>query len=125
MNAGPHCCRLALFIDVVAAILDESPGIAIAHHRPWSPPGRAVLCDGGALLAAAARLGPAPSARVMLTTVMRLHELRPEVQPLTSRMPSENGPRLVATDLIAASVMAAALRAESGVSRRPLNPSAA
>src|SRR5580704_16315632 len=38
---------------------------------------------------------------------------------------SENGPRLVATDRIAASVMAAAFRAESGFSRRPLNPSAA
>ena len=38
---------------------------------------------------------------------------------------SENGPRLVATDLIAASVMAAAFRAESGFSKRRLNPSAA
>jgi hypothetical protein len=38
---------------------------------------------------------------------------------------SENGPRLAATDPIAASVMAAAFRAESGFSRRPLDPSAA
>jgi hypothetical protein len=38
---------------------------------------------------------------------------------------SGTGPRWVATDLIAASVMAAAFRAESGFIRRPLNLSAA
>ena len=32
MYAGPHRCRLAFFIDVVAAISDEGPGMAIGHH---------------------------------------------------------------------------------------------
>ena len=32
MDAGPHCCRLAFFLDVVAAISDEGPGMAIGHH---------------------------------------------------------------------------------------------
>ena len=30
--AGPHRCRFALFIDVVAAISDEGPSMAIGHH---------------------------------------------------------------------------------------------
>ena len=47
---------------------------------------------------------------------------QPEGHPLTSQVCSENDARLVATDLIAASVMAAAFRAESGFSRRPLDP---
>ena len=29
---APHRCRFALFIDVVSAISDESPGMAIGHH---------------------------------------------------------------------------------------------
>ena len=58
-------------------------------------------------------------------TLRRRHELRPEVRRLTSHVDSANGPRLVATDLIAASVMTAAFRAEAGFSRRPLDPSAA
>src|SRR5216683_5404162 len=32
MYAGPHCCRFAFFLDVVAAISDEGPGMAVAHH---------------------------------------------------------------------------------------------
>jgi hypothetical protein len=32
MDAGPHRCRFALFIDVVAAISDEGPSVAIGHH---------------------------------------------------------------------------------------------
>src|SRR5580704_11921456 len=32
MYAGPHCCRFAFFLDVVAAISDEGPGMAIGHH---------------------------------------------------------------------------------------------
>src|SRR5260370_37345694 len=32
MDAGPHRCRLAFFLDVVAAISDECPGMAVAHH---------------------------------------------------------------------------------------------
>jgi hypothetical protein len=32
MYAGPHRCRLAFFLDVVAAISDEGPGMAVAHH---------------------------------------------------------------------------------------------
>ena len=32
MDAGPHCRRLALLIDIVAAISDEGPGMAIGHH---------------------------------------------------------------------------------------------
>ena len=32
MYAGPHRCRLAFFLDVVAAIPDEGPGMAIGHH---------------------------------------------------------------------------------------------
>ena len=32
MYAGPHRCRLAFFLDVVAAISDEGPGMAIGHH---------------------------------------------------------------------------------------------
>ena len=32
MYAGPHRCRLALLLDVVAAISDEGPGMAIGHH---------------------------------------------------------------------------------------------
>ena len=32
MDAGPHRCRLAFFLDVVAAISDEGPGMAIGHH---------------------------------------------------------------------------------------------
>jgi hypothetical protein len=32
MYAGPHCCRFAFFLDVVPAISDERPGMAIAHH---------------------------------------------------------------------------------------------
>jgi hypothetical protein len=46
----------------------------------------------------------------------------PEVHPLTS---GEHAPRLRATELIAASVMAAAFRAESGCSRRLFDPWAA
>jgi hypothetical protein len=49
----------------------------------------------------------------------------PRFIPSRPRVYSENGPGLVATDLIAASVMAAAFRAESGFSRRPLDPPAA
>ena len=32
MYAGPDGCRLALFIDVVAAISDEGPSMAIGDH---------------------------------------------------------------------------------------------
>ena len=32
MYAGPHCCRLAFLLDVVTAISDEGPGMAICHH---------------------------------------------------------------------------------------------
>jgi hypothetical protein len=32
MYAGPHRCRFAFFLDVVAAISDERPGMAVAHH---------------------------------------------------------------------------------------------
>jgi hypothetical protein len=32
MDACPDCCRLAFFLDVVAAISDEGPGMAIGHH---------------------------------------------------------------------------------------------
>ena len=32
MYAGPHRCCFAFFIDVVAAISDEGPGMAIGHH---------------------------------------------------------------------------------------------
>ena len=30
--AGPNRCRLAFFLDIVAAISDEGPGMAIGHH---------------------------------------------------------------------------------------------
>ena len=30
--AGPHRRRLAFFLDIVAAISDEGPGMAIGHH---------------------------------------------------------------------------------------------
>src|SRR5580704_18202972 len=32
MDAGPHRCRFAFFLDVVAAISDERPCMAIGHH---------------------------------------------------------------------------------------------
>ena len=32
MYAGPHRCRLAFFLDVVAAISDERPSVTIGHH---------------------------------------------------------------------------------------------
>ena len=32
MYASPHCCRLAFLLDVVAAISDEGPSVAIGHH---------------------------------------------------------------------------------------------
>jgi hypothetical protein len=32
MDACPDCRRLALLIDVVAAISDKGPGMAIGHH---------------------------------------------------------------------------------------------
>jgi hypothetical protein len=32
MDAGSHCRRLALLIDVVAAISDEGPSMTIGHH---------------------------------------------------------------------------------------------
>ena len=32
MYAGPHRCRFAFFLDVVAAISDEHRGMAVAHH---------------------------------------------------------------------------------------------
>ena len=32
VDAGPHRCRLAFFLDVVAAISDEGPGMAIGDH---------------------------------------------------------------------------------------------
>ena len=32
VDAGPHRCRFAFFLDVVAAISDEGPGMAIGHH---------------------------------------------------------------------------------------------
>jgi hypothetical protein len=32
MDAGPHRCSFAFFLDVVAAISDEGPGMAIGHH---------------------------------------------------------------------------------------------
>ena len=32
MDACPDCCRLALLIDVVAAISDEGPSVTIGHH---------------------------------------------------------------------------------------------
>ena len=32
MNAGPNRRCLAFFLDIVAAISDEGPGVAIGHH---------------------------------------------------------------------------------------------
>ena len=32
MDAGPHRRRFAFLLDVVAAISDEGPGMAISHH---------------------------------------------------------------------------------------------
>ena len=32
MYASPHCCRLAFLLDIVAAISDEGPSMAIGHH---------------------------------------------------------------------------------------------
>jgi hypothetical protein len=32
MNAGPDCRRLALLIDIVAAVPNEGPGMTIGHH---------------------------------------------------------------------------------------------
>ena len=32
MYSRPHRCRFAFFLDVVAAISDEGPGMAIGHH---------------------------------------------------------------------------------------------
>ena len=32
VDAGPHRCRLAFFLYIVAAISDEGPGMAIGHH---------------------------------------------------------------------------------------------
>src|SRR5260370_14983280 len=32
MYAGPHRCRLAFFLNVVSAISDQGPGMAVAHH---------------------------------------------------------------------------------------------
>ena len=32
MDASPHRCSFALFLDVVAAISDEGPSMAIGHH---------------------------------------------------------------------------------------------
>jgi hypothetical protein len=114
MYAGPDRCRFAFFLDVVAAISDESPSMAIGHH----------VGPKVAAIGAAKRDGAAVAIEGR-GSLRRLHELLPEVHPSRPQAYSENGPRLVATDLIAASVMAAAFRAESGFSRRPLDPSAA
>jgi len=32
MYAGPHCCRFAFFLDVIATISDEGPSMAIGYH---------------------------------------------------------------------------------------------
>ena len=32
VNAGPDCCRFALFSDIVATVSDEGPGMTIGHH---------------------------------------------------------------------------------------------
>ena len=32
MYAGPHRCCLAFFLDVVTAMSDEGPGMAISRH---------------------------------------------------------------------------------------------
>jgi predicted alpha/beta hydrolase len=32
MDASPHRCSFAFFLDVVAAISDEGPSMAIGHH---------------------------------------------------------------------------------------------
>ena len=32
VDAGPHRCGFAFFLDVVTAISDEGPGMAIGHH---------------------------------------------------------------------------------------------
>ena len=32
MYAGPDCCRFALFVEIVATVSDEGPGMAIGHH---------------------------------------------------------------------------------------------
>ena len=32
VNAGPDCCRFALFVEIVATVSDEGPGMAIGHH---------------------------------------------------------------------------------------------
>ena len=32
MDAGSHRCRFAFFLDVVAAVSDEGPRVAVAHH---------------------------------------------------------------------------------------------
>ena len=32
MDAGSHRCRLTLFLDIVTAISDEGPGMAIGDH---------------------------------------------------------------------------------------------
>ena len=50
MYAGPHRCRLVLFIDLVAAISDEGPSMAIGHHVcPQVAAICAANCDGAAV----------------------------------------------------------------------------
>jgi hypothetical protein len=32
MYAGADCCRFALFVEIVATVSDEGPGMTIGHH---------------------------------------------------------------------------------------------
>jgi len=32
MYAGPDCCRFTLFVEIVATVSDEGPGMTIGHH---------------------------------------------------------------------------------------------
>ena len=50
MYSSTYRCRLALFLDVVAAISDEGPGMAIGHHvGPEVAAIDMANCDGAAV----------------------------------------------------------------------------
>ena len=50
MDAGSHRHRLALLIDIVAAISDEGPGMTIGHHiGPEVAPIDMANCDSAAV----------------------------------------------------------------------------
>ena len=112
------------------AASDEGPSGSIGHHiaptRPLraGPPRSQSHCplDMFARLALSSWAYASGRGR---SAASRVTNYVPMFIPFTSRMCSENTPRLVATDLSAASVMAAAFRAESGCSRRLFDRSAA